>query len=330
MAVVEDLYRPYRPKRRTRATIAREKGLEPLAALIRAQNAKRPIEEEAKAYLSKEKEVHTVEEAVAGAKDILAEQISEEAEYRIYIRDAAKNKGVLQSSAKDKEAKSVYEMYYDFQEPAPKLAGHRVMALNRGEKEKMLTVKLAMPEEEMLRYLDRLSDEEASALEKEGAEEWSILRPRAFYYMENASEGRFIGNEEQYEAALKWNAYMPMVETCARFTCLDPSPCLESIGQWDMGLRIDRDVAERLDIFLNKAVRLVEPKKCLVYYVREERKRNLGDPKSARGLILERPLDICRRHGFHMAGDIYSVQLFCSTAQDKNHMQEMVMIPVEA
>ncbi len=183
---------------------------------------------------------------------------------------------------------------------------------------------------EMLRYLDRLSDEEASALEKEGAEEWSILRPRAFYYMENASEGRFIGNEEQYEAALKWNAYMPMVETCARFTCLDPSPCLESIGQWDMGLRIDRDVAERLDIFLNKAVRLVEPKKCLVYYVREERKRNLGDPKSARGLILERPLDICRRHGFHMAGDIYSVQLFCSTAQDKNHMQEMVMIPVEA
>ncbi len=155
LAVVEDLYRPYRPKRRTRATIAREKGLEPLAALIRAQNAKRPIEEEAKAYLSKEKEVHTVEEAVAGAKDILAEQISEEAEYRIYIRDAAKNKGVLQSSAKDKEAKSVYEMYYDFQEPAPKLAGHRVMALNRGEKEKMLTVKLAMPEEEMLRYLEK-------------------------------------------------------------------------------------------------------------------------------------------------------------------------------
>ncbi len=155
LAVVEDLYRPYRPKRRTRATIAKEKGLEPLAARIRMQNAKRPIEEEAKAYLSQEKEVHTVEEALAGAKDILAEQISEEAEYRIYIRNASKKKGVLQSAARDKKAKSVYEMYYDFQEPASKLPGHRVMALNRGEKEKMLTVKLAAPEEEMIRYLEK-------------------------------------------------------------------------------------------------------------------------------------------------------------------------------
>ena len=141
LVVVEDLYRPYRPKRRTRATIAKEKGLEPLAALIAGQMLKRPVEEEAQAFLSEDKEVHTVEEAVTGARDIIAEQISEEADYRIYIRNLTKKKGVLQSSAKDKEAQSVYEMYYDFQEPVEKMAGHRIMALNRGEKEKILSVK---------------------------------------------------------------------------------------------------------------------------------------------------------------------------------------------
>lgn len=155
LVVVEDLYRPYRPKRRTRATIAKEKGLEPLAALIAGQMLKRPVEEEAQAFLSEEKEVHTVEEAVTGARDIIAEQISEEADYRIYIRNLTKKKGVLQSSAKDKEAQSVYEMYYDFQEPVEKMAGHRIMALNRGEKEKILTVKLAAPEEDLIRYLEK-------------------------------------------------------------------------------------------------------------------------------------------------------------------------------
>lgn len=155
LVVVEDLYRPYRPKRRTRATIAKEKGLEPLAALIRQQMVNRPLEEEAKAFLSEEKEVHTVEEAITGARDIIAEQISEEADYRIYIRNATRKKGVVQSSAKDKEAQSVYEMYYDFQEPVEKMAGHRIMALNRGEKEKILTVKLAAPEEDLIRYLEK-------------------------------------------------------------------------------------------------------------------------------------------------------------------------------
>lgn len=155
LVVVEDLYRPYRPKRRTRATIAKEKGLEPLAALIAGQMLKRPVEEEAQAFLSEEKEVHTVEEAVTGARDIIAEQISEEADYRIYIRNVTKKKGILQSSAKDKEVQSVYEMYYDFQEPVEKMAGHRIMALNRGEKEKILTVKLAAPEEDLIGYLER-------------------------------------------------------------------------------------------------------------------------------------------------------------------------------
>lgn len=154
LVMVEDLYRPYRPKRRTRATIAKEKGLEPLAELIRKQKLDHPVEVEAEAFLSEEKEVRTVEEAITGARDIIAEQISEKADYRIYIRNATKKKGILRSSAKDKEIQSVYEMYYDFQEPVEKMAGHRIMALNRGEKEKILTVKLEAPEEDMVRYLE--------------------------------------------------------------------------------------------------------------------------------------------------------------------------------
>jgi len=181
---------------------------------------------------------------------------------------------------------------------------------------------------EMLQYLDYLSDRGADCPAGARSGDWSIVRPGAFYYVENASQGEFTGNEEQYEAALRWNDYMPMVETCARFECVNPEPCLGSVGQWHMGLRIARDVAERLDVFCNGAVKLVEPKKCLVYYVRERRKRNLGNRDRALSLILEEPLDICREHGFKVAGDIYSVQMFCSTAQDENYMQEMVMVPV--
>lgn len=181
---------------------------------------------------------------------------------------------------------------------------------------------------EMLRYLDYLSDSGADYPGGIRAGEWSVVRPDAFYYVENASQGEFVGGEEEYEAALKWNEYMPMVETCARFECVDSAPCLESVGRWHMGLRITRDVAKRLDIFRNGAVKLVEPEKCLVYYVQERRKRNLGNRDRALGLILEGPLDICKKHGFQVAGDIYSVQLFCSTAQDENYMQEMVMVPI--
>lgn len=155
LVVVEDLYRPYRPKRRTRATIAKEKGLEPLAALIMLQKTEVPIEEAAKAYISEEKEVKTVEEAIAGAKDILAEYISDEADYRIYIRDLTVKQGKIISTAKDAEAESVYEMYYEFEEPIGKLAGHRILALNRGEKEKILTVKVEAPEERILQYLEK-------------------------------------------------------------------------------------------------------------------------------------------------------------------------------
>ena len=154
LVVVEDLYRPYRPKRRTRATIAKEKGLEPLANIISLQMTKKPLEEEAQAFLSEEKEVTSGEQAIAGAKDILAERISDEADYRIRIRDLTTKKGTISSVAKDPKAQSVYEMYYEFEEPIKKLAGHRILALNRGEKEKFLTVKVNAPEEEILRYLE--------------------------------------------------------------------------------------------------------------------------------------------------------------------------------
>ena len=153
--LVEDLYRPYRPKRRTRATIAKEKGLEGLANIILLQMTKKPLEEEAKAYLNEEKEVCTVQDAINGAKDILAESISDEAAYRTRIREITEKEGVLTAEAKDEKAESVYEMYYHFQEPVSKLAGHRVLALNRGEKEKFLNVKLEAPEERILRYLEK-------------------------------------------------------------------------------------------------------------------------------------------------------------------------------
>ena len=153
--VVEDLYRPYRPKRRTRATIAKEKGLEGLANIIYMQLTNAPITEEAKAYLSEEKEVHTIEEAIQGAKDILAETISDEADYRMHIREMTVRDGIITSTAKDEKTQSVYEMYYSFEEKINKIAGHRVLALNRGEKEKILTVKVEAPEEQILAYLEK-------------------------------------------------------------------------------------------------------------------------------------------------------------------------------
>ncbi len=155
MVVVDDLYRPFRPKRRTRATIAKEKGLEPLANIISLQMTDKPLEEEARAFVDPEKGVNTAEEAVEGAKDIIAEYISDEADYRIRIRDLTMKKGRMVSTAKEKDMESVYEMYYEFDEALTKLAGHRILALNRGEAEKVLTVKIEAPEEEALRYLER-------------------------------------------------------------------------------------------------------------------------------------------------------------------------------
>ncbi|MCD8366029.1 MAG: RNA-binding transcriptional accessory protein [Clostridiales bacterium] len=155
LVLVDDLYRPFRPKRRTRATIAKEKGLEPLANLILLQMVKQPLEKEAEAFFSEEKEVHTVEEAIAGACDILAESISDEADYRIRIREMTMRNGFLVSEAKDESVQSVYEMYYRYRESIGKTAGYRVLAQNRGEKEKILNVRVEAPEERILQYLER-------------------------------------------------------------------------------------------------------------------------------------------------------------------------------
>ena len=175
MVLVEDLYRPYKPKRRTRATIAKEKGLEPLAGIITLQMLNTPLAAEAEKFLDAEKGVETVEDAIAGAKDIIAESISDEADYRSHIRELTVKKGRNVSIAKDPEAESVYEMYYDFNEPVAKLAGHRILALNRGENEKFLTVKIEAPVEDILRYLEkqviRKDNSETSAVLKEVVED---------------------------------------------------------------------------------------------------------------------------------------------------------------
>ncbi len=157
MVVVEDLYRPYRPKRKTRAGVAKEKGLEPLAEFILAQETTAPIEEEAAKYIHEDedaaKAVKSAEEALQGAKDIIAERISDEADYRIYIRDVTMKEGKLVTAARDEKAESVYEMYYQYEEPLGKVAGHRILAINRGENEKFLTVRIEAPEERILQFL---------------------------------------------------------------------------------------------------------------------------------------------------------------------------------
>ena len=157
MVLVEDLYRPYKQKRRTRATIAREKGLEQLAEYIKGQDAKEDVLVEAEKYVSDEegKEVKSAQEAIAGALDIIAEQISDVADYRTYIRDITFKEGKLVAAAKDAEAESVYENYYDYNEAIASIPGHRILAINRGENEKFLTIKVEAPEERILRYLEK-------------------------------------------------------------------------------------------------------------------------------------------------------------------------------
>ncbi|MED9933039.1 MAG: Tex family protein [Catenibacillus sp.] len=155
LVTVEDLYRPYRPKRRTRATIAKERGLEPLANTILLQMTNQPLEAEAAAYISEEKGVPDADSAIDGAKDIIAESISDEADYRTYIRKLTFKEGKLISKAKDEKAQTVYEMYYNYEEPVAKMAGYRTLAVNRGESEKVLTVKIEAPADKILGYLEK-------------------------------------------------------------------------------------------------------------------------------------------------------------------------------
>lgn len=170
MVLVEDLYRPYKPKRRTRATIAKEKGLEPLANLISLQMINTPLSKEAEKYIDVQKGVETIEDVIAGAKDIIAEAISDEADYRSRIREMTVKKGRMISVAKNPETESVYEMYYEFDEPVEKLAGHRILAINRGENEKILSVKIEAPTEDILRYLDK------QVIVKDNKETTSVLK----------------------------------------------------------------------------------------------------------------------------------------------------------
>ena len=168
MVLVEDLYRPYKQKRRTRATIAKEKGLDSLAEYIMKQDSDKPLDDEAAKYISdaEGKEVKDAKEAIAGAMDIIAEQISDVADYRTYIRDITFKEGSIVSAARDKEAESVYEMYYEYSEPVCSIPGHRILAINRGESEKLLTVKIAAPVDRILRYLEKqliISDNEYTA-----------------------------------------------------------------------------------------------------------------------------------------------------------------------
>ena len=175
LVAVEDLYRPYKQKRRTRATIANEKGLEGLAVWLRLQNSAHCAEEEAKKYLNEEKGVLTTEDALAGAKDIIAEEISDDAGIRKHIRELTRREGMLVSEAKDKEAESVYEMYYDFSDSIGKLTGYRILAINRGEKEKMLNVKITAPEDEIINYIESKivlkPDDPAASFLKEACED---------------------------------------------------------------------------------------------------------------------------------------------------------------
>ena len=155
MVVLEDLYRPYRPKRRTRATIAKEAGLEPLAKIILEQTTVKSMQEEAESFINEEKGIDSVEAAVNGAADIIAEQISDSADYRTWIRERTFKSGTIKSVAKDPEEKSVYETYYEFEEPISKITGYRILAINRGEKEKILTVKVEAPIFEIVNYLEK-------------------------------------------------------------------------------------------------------------------------------------------------------------------------------
>ena len=155
LAEVEDIYRPYKQKKRTRATIAKEKGLEPLANIIYMQQEKTPIYDKAKEYLNEEKEVNSVEEAIAGALDIIAENISDNAEYRKQIKRLTYRDGIIETKAAKENEKSNYEMYYDFSEKVNRIPSHRILAINRGEKEEFLKVKITKPEEKILEIMEK-------------------------------------------------------------------------------------------------------------------------------------------------------------------------------
>lgn len=180
--------------------------------------------------------------------------------------------------------------------------------------------------EEVLHYLEKSTGNPAG-LEEAGFGHWSIVEPEPFYYMENACNAQFEGNEKRYEAAERWNEYMPMVEICSRFERRAGEPCVDSVGNWHMGLRISESAAERLQVFLNEEVRRVQLGKCLVYSYAGSREQYQG--RAAMCKMLEKPLALCQKHHFEIADDIYSAQIFGSTACARSYIREVVMIPIE-
>ena len=180
LAEIDDIYRPFRPKRKTRASVAKEKGLEPLAIIIFAQEDENLIPiVEAEKYIDEEKGVLTAEEALAGALDIIAEDISDNAEIRKRIRNLVMLGGIIKSTAAKEDAQSVYEMYYEFSEAVSKIAGHRVLAIDRGEKEEFLKVSVVCDDEKMLSVIERLvvknSSPCASKVKEAAADSYSRL-----------------------------------------------------------------------------------------------------------------------------------------------------------
>lgn len=242
MVLVDDLYRPFRPKRKTRATIAQAKGLEGLANIITLQMPGSDIAKEAEKYISEEKGVESTNEAISGAMDIIAENISDTADYRKVIRELTVKKGTVVTSAKDPEAESVYEMYYDFSTPVSKMTGYRTLAINRGEKEKFITVKIEAPVDEIISYLEKKTitgnnPEASKILSDTIADSYvrliapAIDREIRNYLTENAEDGAikvFASNLQQLlmqppiagQTVLGWD---PAFRTGCKLAVVDPT-----------------------------------------------------------------------------------------------------------
>lgn len=181
---------------------------------------------------------------------------------------------------------------------------------------------------EILEYMDYIENLDAAIQvpEESWTERWGIEEAKPFYYLKNARNGRFEGTPARYEIAEKWNEYMPLIDLCSRFEVKDGTPVLDSLGDWYMGLSIPQKTADHLQVELNEEVSLIRPGKCLIYQFSGCRGSRMG--RKTMEYILERPLELCRRHNFRISGDIYNVQIFGSTAGEKTYIQERVIVPI--
>lgn len=180
---------------------------------------------------------------------------------------------------------------------------------------------------EILEYMDSVEDWDIVARQQENCtERWSIEEVRPFYYLKNARNGQFEGTPARYEIAEKWNEYMPLIDLCSRFEVKDSAPVMESLGDWYIGLSIPQKIADHLHVERNEEVCLVRPGKCLIYQFSGYRASRMG--RKTMEYILERPLELCGQHNFRIRGDIYNIQVFGSTAEDRTYIQERVIVPI--